>query len=81
MAADNNLKEGEDFYFNDKGQVVFTATYLSKRGWCCKSGCTNCPYDYHQQADPSVPSEFQDHWESKDFDFDDDTEFDPNLDD
>jgi Family of unknown function (DUF5522)/Oxidoreductase-like protein, N-terminal len=27
------------------GRVVFTAYYLLRRGECCGSGCTNCPYD------------------------------------
>jgi hypothetical protein len=24
--------------------MVFTATYLLKRGYCCNSGCRHCPY-------------------------------------
>jgi hypothetical protein len=79
MAADNILKEGEDFTVNEKGQVVFTSAYHLKRGWCCQSGCINCPYGYHKKVDPNVPPEYQDRWEC--VDFDDDTDFDPNLND
>ena len=38
----NNLNE--DFYFNDKGLLVFTREYHLKRGYCCKSNCLNCAY-------------------------------------
>lgn len=40
------LKEGEDFYLNEQGLMVFTAKFLKKRGFCCKSGCKHCPYDF-----------------------------------
>jgi hypothetical protein len=42
------LKEGEDFYFNEAGLMVFTAEYHLKRGSCCKSGCTHCPWQYRK---------------------------------
>ncbi len=42
MKAD--LKEGEDYYFNEKGLMVFTEKHLLKRGYCCDSGCKHCPY-------------------------------------
>ena len=35
--------EGEDFY-REGPYVVFTAAYLLRRGYCCKSGCRHCPY-------------------------------------
>ncbi|WP_207423617.1 DUF5522 domain-containing protein [Desertivirga brevis] len=38
------MKEGEDYYLNDSGLLVFTATYHLKRGYCCKSGCLHCPW-------------------------------------
>jgi len=38
------LKEGIDFYYNEKGMMVFTEEYLSKRGYCGDSGCKHCPY-------------------------------------
>ncbi len=37
-------KEGEDFYYDEKGFVVFTEAFLLKRGYCCGSGCRHCPY-------------------------------------
>jgi len=36
--------EKEDYYFNEEGYLVFTRTFLLKRGYCCESGCTHCPY-------------------------------------
>ena len=38
------LKEGEDFYYNENGLMVFTAAYLLRRGYCCDTGCLNCPW-------------------------------------
>jgi hypothetical protein len=35
--------EGIDYYLRE-GRVVFTAKYLTERGYCCGSGCTHCPY-------------------------------------
>jgi iron complex transport system substrate-binding protein len=37
------LKEGHDYYL-ESGAMVFTASYLRRRGYCCDSGCRNCPY-------------------------------------
>ncbi|WP_160111220.1 DUF5522 domain-containing protein [Algoriphagus boritolerans] len=34
----------EDFYINERGLMVFTATYHLKRGYCCENGCKHCPY-------------------------------------
>jgi hypothetical protein len=46
------LKEGEDYYIDDRGLLVFTARYLLQRGSCCGSGCLHCPYDYVNIAEP-----------------------------
>lgn len=35
--------EPEDFYFEGPN-MVFTAAYHRKRGYCCDSGCRHCPY-------------------------------------
>ena len=35
--------EGVDYYFED-GLMVLTARFLKNRGYCCGSGCRNCPY-------------------------------------
>ncbi|WP_109619697.1 DUF5522 domain-containing protein [Sediminitomix flava] len=37
------LEEGKDYYI-ENGLYVFTASYHSKRGYCCKNGCRHCPY-------------------------------------
>lgn len=42
----SNLKEGEDFYFNEEGLLVFTATFHLKKGYCCQNGCKHCPYGF-----------------------------------
>jgi hypothetical protein len=47
------LKEGKDYYMNEKGLLVFTADYLKARGYCCGSGCQNCPYPL--SGDVSAP--------------------------
>jgi len=39
------LVEGRDFYFED-GLMVLTRRYLAGRGYCCESGCRNCPYNF-----------------------------------
>lgn len=33
-----------DYYINETGQMVFTASYLRQRGYCCTKGCLHCPY-------------------------------------
>ncbi len=37
------LIEGED-YVIEGGMLVFTSSYHLRRGYCCGSGCRNCPY-------------------------------------
>jgi len=37
------LIEGADYYV-EGSTIVFTAGYLRRRGYCCKSGCRHCPY-------------------------------------
>lgn len=50
----------EDYYF-EGDNMVFTASYHLKRGYCCGSGCRHCPYgnapsDNAQGADdPALP--------------------------
>jgi len=41
---ENALKEGEDYYFDESGLMVFTEKYHLKRGYCCNSGCRHCPF-------------------------------------
>ncbi|WAC40689.1 DUF5522 domain-containing protein [Pedobacter sp. SL55] len=40
------MKEGEDFYFNEEGLMVFTKAYHLKRGHCCKNKCKHCPWNF-----------------------------------
>lgn len=63
MKYQKNLKENEDFYYNEEGLIVFTEKYHLKRGHCCKSGCQNCPYN--KSIDPNIPSELIDSWSSE----------------
>jgi hypothetical protein len=56
------LIEGKDFHYNDEGKKVLSSSYLEQRGYCCKSGCSNCPFDYASKADPLIPSELHQGW-------------------
>jgi very-short-patch-repair endonuclease len=42
----------EDYYLTEDGRVVFTASYLRKRGYCCGNGCRHCPYSYEAVPEP-----------------------------
>ena len=42
-ATELPLEEGRDYYL-ERGYLVFTASYLRRRGYCCESGCRHCPY-------------------------------------
>jgi iron complex transport system substrate-binding protein len=46
--VDVNLLKGslaeESDYYVEGGAMVFTASYLKRRGYCCGSGCRHCPY-------------------------------------
>ncbi len=46
----------EDFYM-DGPNMVFTAAYHLKRGYCCGSGCRHCPYATWTAATPEPPSQ------------------------
>jgi iron complex transport system substrate-binding protein len=37
------IEAGKD-YTVENDVMVFTASYLKRRGYCCDSGCRNCPY-------------------------------------
>lgn len=49
MAHDKKLQEGKDYYMNEQGYMVFTASYLLERGYCCQNGCRHCPYGYRYE--------------------------------
>lgn len=38
-----SVSEVKDYYI-ENGFMVFTASYLQRRGYCCGSGCRHCPY-------------------------------------
>ena len=40
------LQEDVDYYINEDGNFVFTATYHLRRGYCCKNKCRHCPWGY-----------------------------------
>jgi hypothetical protein len=43
--------DSEDYYFNERGFMVFTAAYHKKRGYCCGNGCKHCVYNFDAVAD------------------------------
>jgi Family of unknown function (DUF5522) len=43
------LAEGKDFT-TENGLLVFTASYLKRRGNCCKNGCRNCPFGFNKST-------------------------------
>lgn len=43
------LNDNEDYYFNESGLLVFTKHFHEKRGYCCKSGCLHCPWNYKEK--------------------------------
>ncbi len=47
-----NEQEGEDYYFNSEGLLVFTKKYHLHRGYCCGNGCKHCPYQYSAVPEP-----------------------------
>jgi hypothetical protein len=49
------LIDGVDYYI-ENGLWVFTAEYLKKRGYCCKSGCRHCPYGFKRDQQPDSGS-------------------------
>jgi len=38
------FEEGRDYEVNEQGLMIFTASYLKRRGYCCGNGCRHCPY-------------------------------------
>jgi hypothetical protein len=57
-----------DYYSDSNGNLVFTKKYHLNRGYCCRSGCLNCPYTDSDKIDPNIPAEFNSCWEQEDFD-------------
>ena len=55
MNSDEQLKEGIDYEINEEGFLVWSRDYLLKRGYCCGSGCRNCPYDNMKENGGDLP--------------------------
>lgn len=47
------LIEGEDYYLNKEGNIVFTEKYHLKRGRCCQCGCLHCPWSPEKTSNKS----------------------------
>ena len=47
--------DADEYYHTPEGYVVFTEKYLLKRGYCCGSGCKNCPYPKDQKNGKQNP--------------------------
>jgi hypothetical protein len=47
------MVRGRDYTVDESGLYVFTREYLLHRGYCCLSGCRNCPWG-HKPGEGSV---------------------------
>ncbi|HXI11076.1 MAG TPA: DUF5522 domain-containing protein [Thermoanaerobaculia bacterium] len=56
VTSGNELVEGEDYYI-EGGFVVFTESFLRKRGYCCESGCRHCPYAFDRHDAQELPDD------------------------
>ena len=45
----SELVQNVHYYINENGYWVFTAFYHQQRGYCCKSGCKHCPFEFSKQ--------------------------------
>ena len=48
----SQVKEGEDYYYNESGLMVLTEKFHLQRGYCCGNGCRHCPYQYASVPEP-----------------------------
>jgi|GEM_PF-281145 len=71
-SLNDSLVENVHFYYNKEGLMVLTQAFLSKRGYCCQSGCLHCPYQYKDKVDPNVPAELKTKTKLENPSFDDD---------
>ena len=49
----DDLIEGQDYYLNENGLIVFTEKYHLEKGYCCGMGCRHCPYQYEAVPEPN----------------------------
>lgn len=40
------MEKEVDYYINEQGLFVFTKEYHQRRGYCCKSNCLHCPWNF-----------------------------------
>lgn len=59
------LKEGEDFYYSEEGYMVLTETYHLKKGYCCGNGCRHCPYQFDNVPEPKRSILLQEYEQNK----------------
>lgn len=45
LGIPKKLIESIDYTINRNGLYEFSSWYLLRRGYCCKNGCKNCPYE------------------------------------
>ena len=57
---EKEIKENEDYYYNEQGYRVFTEIYHLKRGYCCKNSCKHCPYGYDKKTDSFIKVNLKD---------------------
>ena len=46
------LKINIDYHLDEIGRMIFTEAYHLKRGYCCKNGCLNCPWNNKNKSKP-----------------------------
>lgn len=39
----------DEYYLSQEGFIVYTREYHLRRGYCCKSGCRHCPYNFKRK--------------------------------
>lgn len=56
------LEEGKDYEMHPKGYRIMSGKYLAERGYCCGTGCPNCPYSppHAFRGNDELRPEFQD---------------------
>lgn len=54
----DELIEGQDYYLNENGLIVFTEKYHLEKGYCCGMTCRHCPYHYEAVPEPKRSEAF-----------------------
>ena len=49
MFSSRKDMDEKDYYLSNEGYIVFTEDYHLKRGFCCKSLCKHCPYEFKKK--------------------------------